>query len=189
MDREKELRLVAALKRGEAAAFDAIYEEYRARLFSFVLRLTGRRAVAEELAQEAWLRLAARASGLRDETRLGPWLFTVARNLCLSARRARGKDGVGPSPAELEALPDGDSPSPLHSAEGRELGRRLERALLRLPAHYREALLLVGVEGLAPVDAAEVCGVRPEALRKRLERARHLLAGELGRAGSPPPRP
>jgi RNA polymerase sigma-70 factor, ECF subfamily len=189
VDRETELRLVAALRRGETPAFDAVYEEYRPRLFAFVLRLVGQRAIGEELSQEAWLRLATRAATLREDTRLAPWLFTVARNLCLSYRRARGLDDVGASELELEDLPDTRSPSPLRSAEGSELGRRLERALRRLPARYRETLLLVGAEGLAPAEAAVVCGIRPEALRKRLERARVLLASELQSGGTPGTRP
>lgn len=184
MDRESELRLVAALRRGEAPAFDAVYEEFRPRLFGFILRLVGRRAVAEELSQEAWMRLATRAAALRDDTRLAPWLFTVARNLCFSYRRARGLDGVGASETELQALRD-EAPSPLRRAEGSELGERLERALRRIPARDRETLLLVGAEGLAPVEAAVVCGIRTEALRKRLERARGLLARELRRGEGP----
>ncbi|HVO12369.1 MAG TPA: RNA polymerase sigma factor [Vicinamibacteria bacterium] len=174
MDRDTELELVAGLKGGDERAFDRVYEEYRPRLFSFVLRLVGRREVAEELSQEAWLRLATRACALRDDTRLAPWLFTVARNLCASLLRARGLDLARTvDPADL-GLPGGDT------TPAGELRWRLERAMARLPTHYREALLLVGVEGLTQVEAAAVCGVRPEALRKRVERARNLLAAELG---------
>lgn len=56
---------------------------------------------------------------------------------------------------------------------------RLEIALAELPPLYREVLLLIGVEGLGPVDAALVCGVTPEALRQRLSRARTLLSASL----------
>jgi RNA polymerase sigma-70 factor (ECF subfamily) len=69
------------------------------------------------------------------------------------------------------------------------LGSLIERALATLSAHDREALLLVGVEGMTPTDASEVCGLRPEAFRKRLERARTRLAGALAALQQPSPGP
>jgi DNA-directed RNA polymerase specialized sigma24 family protein len=62
----------------------------------------------------------------------------------------------------------------------REFEERLEVAIASLPPIYREALLLVGVEQLRPVDAAKVCGISPESLRKRLSRARGLISRFLG---------
>lgn len=180
MDRETELEAIAGLKRGEESAFDAVYKEYCPRLFSFVVRLIGRRELAEEIVQETWMRLASRAARLRDDTFLGPWLFTVARNLCFSFWRSRGSDLSCWADPEVLELSDGDRSSPQRNAEVSELRRRLNAALARLPVPYREVLLLVGVEGLTPADAAAVCGVKPEALRKRLERARDRLAAELG---------
>src|SRR5512134_818726 len=92
VEREIELRLVARLKAGDAAAFEAIYEAFRPRLFSFLARLSRRRDVAEDLLEETWLRLVTTASALTDDTRLGPWLFTVARNLFASWCRHRAVD-------------------------------------------------------------------------------------------------
>jgi RNA polymerase sigma-70 factor (ECF subfamily) len=94
VDREIELRLVARLKAGDAAAFEALYEAYRPRLFGFLVRLSRRRDVAEDLLEETWLRLVTRGSTLTDDERLGPWLFTVARNLYFSWRRSRGVDAT-----------------------------------------------------------------------------------------------
>ncbi|MGE5199433.1 MAG: sigma factor, partial [Rhodospirillaceae bacterium] len=71
MDRECELGLVARLRDGDAAAFDAVYEAYRARLYSFLARLSRSRDVAEDLAEETWLRLVASGGRLRPDTRLG----------------------------------------------------------------------------------------------------------------------
>src|SRR5512134_1282794 len=89
VEREIELRLVARLKAGDAAAFEAIYEAFRPRLFNFLARLSRRRDVAEDLLEETWLRLVANARRLQPDTRLGPWLFTVARNLYASYCRSR----------------------------------------------------------------------------------------------------
>jgi len=177
MDRDAELELIAALRRSEDGAFAVVYDRYRSRLFTFILRMVNRRAIAEELAQELWMRLAVRAPSLREDTRLEPWLFTVARNLCLSYWRTRGIEGLTDAEA-VERLPD-RGVSPDRSAQSHELRAQLERALTRLARPYREALLLVAVEGMSPATAAAVCGLSPEAMRKRVERARTMLAEEI----------
>lgn len=66
--------------------------------------------------------------------------------------------------------------SPFDVACLNEFGQRLEAALALLPPIYREVLLLVGVEGLRPLDAAKVCGISPETARQRLSRARQLIS-------------
>jgi len=179
VEREIELRLVARLKGGDPAAFEAIYEAYRPRLFSFLVRLSRRRDVAEDLLEETWLRLVGRAATLTDDARLGPWLFTVARNLYFSWRRSRALDPSRTS--ELDpAWPSPDrGNSPFEAAARAELERQVEAALARLPLRDRELLLLVGVEGLTPSEAAAVCGVPAVTLRARLHRAREKLAAEM----------
>ncbi len=89
MDREIELSLVRRLGEGDTAAFDTIYEELHVRLLTFLVRLCRSRDVADDLAEETWLRLVGHAHRLRPDTRLLPWLFTVARNLHVSYRRSR----------------------------------------------------------------------------------------------------
>jgi RNA polymerase sigma-70 factor (ECF subfamily) len=70
-------------------------------------------------------------------------------------------------------------PSPFVAAESSEAAQRVATALASLPGAYREALLLVAVEGLRPSEAAEVCGVTADAMRQRLSRARALLGRRL----------
>ena len=179
MDADAELRLVAALRQGDESAFRPVYQAYSSQVFTFILRMVDRRAIAEELAQEVWMRLAVRARSLRGDTRLEPWLFTVARNLCVSYWRTRGVEGVHDSDRDtLEAVQESGA-APDRTAESHELGARLERALTRLSRPYREALLLVGVEGMSPTTAATVCSLSPQAMRKRLERARDMLAEQM----------
>jgi RNA polymerase sigma factor (sigma-70 family) len=184
MDRALELQLVERLRNGDPSAFDAVHDAFNARLFNFLARLSNRRDVAEDLLEETWLRLVTHARRLKPDTHLGPWLFTVARHLYASYCRARL---VEDSYAEglIGLWPSGSPrPSPLDAAEASEAQRRVAAALSALPARYREALLLVAVEGLRPVEAAQVCGVTPEAMRQRLSRARDLLARRLRDAES-----
>ena len=176
MEREIELRLVARLKAGDPAAFEAIYEAFRARLFSFLARLSRRRDVAEDLLEETWLRLVTRAPELTDDTRLGPWLFTVARNLFASWCRHRAVDESRILDFALSWPRALLRESPFESTARGETERRLEAALARLPTRDREVLLLVAGEELSPAEAAAVLGLSPEALRKRLQRARERLA-------------
>jgi len=169
---------VARLKNGDAGAFDEVYAALHPRLFGFLARLSRRRDVAEDLAEETWLRLVAHAPRLADDTRLAPWLFTVARNLYVSYCRSRLLDYD--ARASLHLWPARQvEPSPFEMASASQLHEQIEVALAALPGPYREALLLVAFEGLAPGEAAEICQVSPQAMRQRLSRARDMLAKKL----------
>jgi len=185
MERELELRLVDRLRSGDEGAFDAVHDAFNTRLFNFLARLSNRRDVAEDLLEETWLRLVTHAHRLERDTRLGPWLFTVARRLYVSYCRSRLLEDshaaglIGLWPAGMPGL------SPFEAAETNETRRRLVAALASLPAAYREALMLVAVEGLRPSEAAAVCEITPEAMRQRLSRARALLSRRLTEAEQP----
>jgi RNA polymerase sigma-70 factor (ECF subfamily) len=184
MDRDVELELVAGVRAGDAAAFDVIYATFNTRLFTFLTRLARSRDVAEDLLEETWLRFVVQAARLRPDTRLAPWLFTVARNLHVSYCRSRMLED-----SRLGALiglwPGSLGGSPFEQTAGSEFERRIEVALARLPVSYREVLLLVGIEGLRPVEAAAVCGISGEAFRQRLSRARALLSKRLEETSRP----
>ena len=179
MDRQTELSLVERLREGDLEAFDIVYDAFRPQLYSFLVRLSRRRDVAEDLLEETWLRLGQHARRLSPDTSVGAWLFTVARNLYVSYCRSRLLDQD--SATQLIGLwPIATArPSLFEEAIANELDRRLERALTRLPARHREVLLLMAVEGFSAADAAAVCRTTPEAMRQRLSRARALLAREL----------
>ena len=179
MDRESELALVERLRAGDPDAFDAVHACFNTRLFNFLARLSRRREVAEDLLEETWMRLVARAADLQADTRLGPWLFTVARNLHVSYRRSRMLEDSH-SAGLIGLWPSGwVPPSPFDLAVASENGRRIETAIGALPVAYREALLLILVEGLRPAEAAGVCGISPDAMRQRLSRARAALVQRL----------
>jgi RNA polymerase sigma-70 factor (ECF subfamily) len=185
MDRESELDLVGRLRAGDPEAFDAVHQEFNARLYNFLARLSSRREVAEDLLEETWLRLVKHAHRLRPDTRLGAWLFTVARRLHASYCRSRLLENS--HAGDLIGLwPNGSPlPSPFEALEATEAARQLATAFASLPVAYREALLLVAIEGLKCADAAEICDVTAEAMRQRVSRARALLARRLSDADAP----
>jgi RNA polymerase sigma-70 factor (ECF subfamily) len=164
--------LVAELCAGSAAGFDDAYTRYRTALFNFLVRLCGDRTLAEDLFQNTWLKLARRATRLREDTDLRAWLFTVARNEYRSHRRWQRMDLI-----RLLAAHSAGSAAPIDEATNglRDLGQ----ALSRLSVADREVLLLIGVEGFEPRQAATVLGISYEAVRQRLARARAHLAERL----------
>ena len=143
------------------------------------MRLSRRRDVAEDLLEETFLRLVTRAGDLRSDSSLAAWLFTVARNLHTSwcRHRALHEDRISELTPSWPAPYRGETP--FEATARSETERRLELALARLGLQDREVILLVGVEGLTPSETAAVLGLAPEAVRKRLQRARERLAIEL----------
>jgi RNA polymerase sigma-70 factor (ECF subfamily) len=169
-----EAETVAGLRRGDEACFAAVYERFRGPLYGFLRRAVRRDDVAEDLFQETWMALARAAPGLRPDTDLAAWLFTVARNAFRShvrwarldlSRWVAFCDDVCPTPA----------PGPEAVAARSRLVSAVEEALTRLPAAHREVLLLVAVEGLDQSQVAQVLGISYPALRQRLARARAAL--------------
>jgi RNA polymerase sigma-70 factor (ECF subfamily) len=185
MEREFELELVARLRAGDTAAFDAVHTEFNTRLFNFLARLSRSREVAEDLLEETWLRFVSRAPRLREDTQLGPFLFTVARNLHVSYCRSRMIEDHH-SIAMIGLWPMGTSrPSPFEATAANEMTRRVETALAALPAIYREALLLIAVEGMTAAEAAAICATTPETMRQRISRGRAMLTQRLDGADGP----
>lgn len=177
---ESDHELVDRLRRQERGAFDELYRLHSPRIWAFLARLSGRRDEAEDLFQETWIQAARHAHRLEPESRLLPWLYTIARNTHRNARRFllfdfRKREAFGLEPIEHAPMPD-------EQAEGRALAQRVEAAFGALGDAHREILLLAFVEGLSHAEVAAVLGLREDAVRKRLSRARAELAERLEKA-------
>jgi len=138
------------------------------------VRLGRSRALAEDLFQHTFLRLAERGPELPGDAELRPWLFSVARNAFYSQARSRAV-----AVRDFEFVPP---PESAHAPDATIALHDLERALAHLHTSDRELLLLVGVEGLAHGEVAAMLGIDLAALRKRLSRARARLAEALDEA-------
>jgi RNA polymerase sigma-70 factor (ECF subfamily) len=164
---------LSLLRRRDPRGFDLAYAAYAARVHAFLLRLSGRRDVADDLLQHTFMRLAEHGAELRPDSDLRAWLFTVARNAYVGQSRSLGSD-CGDS--ALEGLA-----SPAPDVEARLLLGDVERALSTLRLEDRELLLLVGTEGMEPSAVARMLAVDPATLRQRLARARSRLLTALER--------
>jgi RNA polymerase sigma-70 factor, ECF subfamily len=167
--------LVDRLRAGDVGAFREAYARHAGPIFRYLARMANERAVAEDLFQETWLAFARNASRLEEGAELAPLLFTIARNKFLNWRRWSLLD-LG----RLVDLRHDPEPTAADASETSEALAAIDAALKKLPLASREILLLVGVEGLEPTQAAIVLGLRPDAARQRLARARAQLAESLG---------
>jgi RNA polymerase sigma-70 factor (ECF subfamily) len=168
---------VAALRRLDPAAVDAVFDAWAPRLNRLLLRLGASVEVAEELVQESFVRLVRHAPRLADDTRVGAWLYTVARNLWRSHRRWAWVDGS--RLLELAWAPRRGPATPSEHHAASDVHARTERVVAGLPEIQREVFLLVVGEGLDPAEAATVLGITPEAARQRLARARRAVEEAL----------
>jgi RNA polymerase sigma-70 factor, ECF subfamily len=138
-------------------------------LRAFAISLTGDIDRADDLVQDAVVRGLSHLDRFEPGTNLQAWLFTILRNLFYSEHRRRRREVEDPEGAAAEKL----SVAP---AQGAHLDfQDLKTALSRLSPEQREAILLVGAEGLTYEQAAEVCGVVVGTIKSRVNRARARL--------------
>lgn len=166
--------LVARVGSGDSAACRSLMEAHLGRVHAFAWRMLGDAAEAEDVAQEAFLRLWRQAGKWRAEARVGTWLHRVAHNLCIDRlRKQRGQSGEQPPD-----LPD-PAPGPAAEHQRAQVARGVEAALDRLPERQRAAIALVHYQELGNIEAADIMGVSVEALESLLSRGRRGLRETL----------
>ncbi len=165
---------VARAKRGDLAAFEALYRDNAGRIFALCLRMTGDRNEAEELTQESFVRAWRKIGSFRGESAFSSWLYRLAVNVVLSDRRSRRN-------TVLRMVPE-DVASPEHTPRLRPthgLGIDLDRAIGGLPDGARKVFVLHEVEGYSHEEIAGLLGVAVGTCKAQLHRARKLLKEAL----------
>ncbi|MGD2116266.1 MAG: RNA polymerase sigma factor [Acidobacteriota bacterium] len=171
--------LMARVRRGERDAFGLLVDRHKDGLVAYLARLTGSRERAEDLAQEAFLRLYRAAAGYRERGRLAAFLYRIATNLLRSEeRRERRWRLLSPELRPLEE--DRTEPGAPARVMRAELRRRLAAALGELPLALRVPLVLYEIEDWPQQDIARVLSCRVGTVKSRLHRARARLRRELG---------
>jgi RNA polymerase sigma-70 factor (ECF subfamily) len=163
--------LMLAYGRGDAGAFETLYRRHRGPLFRFMLRAlsnsAGHRSTAEEVFQEAWIRVIEARGRYTPQARFTTWLYTIAHNLLVDHWRKKGLTLIQLEDDAPLAAPD----NPARQAEARESLARLLQAIDALPAVQREAFLLHEEAGLTVAEIAAVTGAGEEAAKSRLRYA------------------
>jgi RNA polymerase sigma-70 factor (ECF subfamily) len=179
--------LARALRRRDPDLLDRLIEQYQFRLFRYLVHLTGNRERAEDFFQETWLRVLERGHQYDGKWKFEAWLFAIARNLVLDWHRRK-------RPQSLESLagPDEDAPafdvqdqkseSPLQRVLREEERAGLELSLHRVPAIYREVLVLRFQEEMQLDEIATVTGAPISTVKSRLYRGLEALKGAVAAA-------
>lgn len=176
LEGEDDATLMAGIAAGAFRAFRTLVERHRDGVMGLAFRVTRDRGEAEDIVQEVFERVWTRASAWRprDDGRVFAWLARIAVNLAIDRLRR-------PRPRRLDEVPD--PPAPGFDAEqrlhGREIGRRITRALATLPDRQRTAFTLCQIERWSNADAADWLGVSVGALELLLVRARKTMRREL----------
>jgi RNA polymerase sigma-70 factor (ECF subfamily) len=172
-----EADLLAQARGGSLLAFEEIVKRYERRVYGIALRIVRRHEVADDVAQEAFMRAHQALSTFDLARPFGPWICRIAANLAINHVRS--------PEAREEPLPEGhaETPSPARGALDlvleREAREVLERALLGLPAEQRAVFALRTFEELSYREIADALGISMGTVMSRLSRARERLREAL----------
>jgi RNA polymerase sigma-70 factor (ECF subfamily) len=171
--------LVELTLRGEVSAYGTLVERYQQSVFNVCYRFMGQRQLAEDQAQEAFLRAHDRLETFKLEMPFGPWIRQVAANLCLNELK---RQGPYQQPLEDEYVEHerGNWVNPEGQRQQTEQTERVRRAILGLPNHYRAVIELRHYGDMSYKEIAKSLNLPLSDVRSHLYRARQALAKELG---------
>lgn len=169
-----EVRLIRRAKDGDVDAFEGLYRRYSRRVYGLCLRMTANATVAEDLAQEAFVRVWERLDRFEGGARFAPWILKVTANVVLSHGRTRRRKFDREQPAEWL-----DEVAETRPAAPPGAGIDLERAIGSLPKGARTVFVLHDVEGLRHREISELLGVAEGTTKAQLHRARRMLREAL----------
>jgi RNA polymerase sigma-70 factor, ECF subfamily len=182
--------VVALAQQGREVAYRELLRRYERPVFSLVFRMVRDRTVAEDLAQDTFIKVLNHIDKYRPEFKFSSWLFKIANNVAIDHLRRRQLDTISmdgaahaATAAEIEAtsfeLAD-DAESPLAELEARELGSAIERAIATLRPEYRACIMLRHVEGRSYEEIAATLDLPLGTVKTFIHRARHQLRALLG---------
>jgi RNA polymerase sigma-70 factor (ECF subfamily) len=180
---EENAAISRGLKRQDPELLDHLIETYQHRLMRYLMFLTNRREVAEDIFQEVWIRVLRRGSQYNGKARFDTWIFTIARNLVIDLSRKRTmasldqmcESSLDERPFEIEQ----EGPSPLEQFEGRENASEIAMVLLTLEPAFREVLTLRFHEEMSLEEIAALTRCPLSTVKSRLYRGLAALKPEL----------
>jgi RNA polymerase sigma-70 factor (ECF subfamily) len=163
--------LLEACRRGDAGAFEELVERTQRHVYTLAYRLVGDRHEAEDVAQEAYLRVFRSLRGFRQEARFETWLYRIVTNAAFTHLRRRGRFGVLLAEGQEQAVEEPEV-RPVEAALDRD---EVKRALQGLTPGARAVVVLKDVYGLSCQEIADEMGLSESAVKVRLHRARKRL--------------
>ena len=175
MDEPSDEELMLRVAAGDAAAFRTLARRCIPQAVGLARRMLGNTADAEEVAQEAMLRVWVNAPRWRPQARFRTWLYRVVVNLCLNRKRRAPFASLEEAGEVADSRPDAAA-----MLERDERDRAIAAAIDRLPERQRAAIVLTFHEGLSNAEAAAVLGTTRSAIETLLVRAKQSLRRQLG---------
>ena len=167
---------------GRESAFGELLERYERPVFSLVYRMVRERDLAEDLAQDAFIRAFRGIGTYKPEYKFSSWIFRIAHNVTIDHLRRRRLDTIsmeGSRYARTDEERERSRPvvaskdeSPAEHVENQELGGEIEEAIGKLRPHYRTAILLRHVEGRSYQEIAEITDLPLGTVKTHIHRAR-----------------
>jgi RNA polymerase sigma-70 factor (ECF subfamily) len=173
---ENEAELIAQAQQGDRGAFGQLVRRHRGGVINVVYRMCGDANLADEAAQEAFIRAWQHLPGYRPRSPFRNWLYRIATNAARDALRRE----VGTVDIDTVSVTD-STQGPQAAVEAQELGERVQEAVLSLPPASRAVLVLREYEGLSYKEIADTLGIPMGTVMSRLNYARNLLRESLGR--------
>lgn len=179
--------LTRGLRQRDPELLDRLIEQFQYRLFRYLLYITGSQELAEDFFQETWIRVLERGHQYDGKSKFEAWLFAIARHMVIDWQRQRKMQSldalVDPEEGPPKDFPSENDTSPLETVLNREEGAAVQASLGKLPAIYREVLLLRFQEELGLAEIANVLGAPMSTVKSRLYRGleglKELLAGNV----------
>jgi RNA polymerase sigma-70 factor (ECF subfamily) len=177
--------IVALARAGHDVAYRELIRRYERPLLSLLFRMVRDRELAEDLAQETFIKALNAIESYRPEFKFSSWIFKIANNAAIDHLRRRALDTLSlegsphaetPEAIEATALQIGDrQESPLDEVAARELGGQIEAAIARLRPEYRSCILLRHVEGRPYEEIAQMLNLPLGTVKTYIHRARNEL--------------
>ncbi len=178
---DDDVRLMLALRGGDASAFDVLFDRWASRLLRYLERMLRDREQAEELVQEAFVRVYRARESYEPQARFSTWLYRIATNLALNElrrpRRRHVHESTDDDERRLEPVSEGPGADAV--ADARRQTADVDRALAELPERQRTALWLAAVEGLSYAEVAAALSTSESSVKALVHRARAALAKRL----------
>lgn len=169
--------LMQRVRQGNEEAFADLVDRYKNPLVNYLTHLVRSRERAEEVAQDAFVRLYRNASKYREQERLGPYLFRIATNLVVTEMRREKRWSL--LLPRLHASTNQTAPSPDSGLLVDEIQRKVNTALERLPLKYRAPIVLADIEEWSYDEIARALDCRVGTVKSRIFRGRELLRRQL----------